>query len=740
MGEPFDVLLCYSSTDRPAVGELEDELRRRGLRVWRDQDGLLPGRPWQEEVEAALKAAPAVAVILGPEGQRPWQKAEIQAALWLAYERGVRVIPVLLPGMADNPDLPPFLNNFTWIDLRNGFEAEPLANLERGIRGETTAQSNPTLPAAEPRALSGKVFHLGPNDEEVAEAGIWVRLEPSGSREKTNAQGRFWFPLPRYLRADDTVTLEVEKPGWRIRYPLNGEVRIPVEPRRHLERVELDRSAMSRLAGALRVSIYLLLAGLMVWWLISSQMRKPGEGSEEIDRILSDLEQVPLEDLATRLGDYRSTERLLEEKLTSIETEGRPDTDNATRISLAISEIANIYDPNRGLLFAERAIKHQPRNPAAWSRRGAALGKLGEAGEAEASYLKAKELCVELKNELCIADQYRNLGLLHDKAGSHARAASEHKNALSIYQSISAAEGIAASRLNLAMAERGLGDFLSARQNVELGMGLALALKNARLIACAELELGNLSFIANDLPDAEMHFLRALGESTTLQDHFRMLSALGNLAAVYMSMGNYDKAHKIFDQSIEIGLATEDYRSVAADTNNKGLTYLRQGKYGLAREMHLKALELALRHRIPDQEAANLGNLGRISRQEEKYNEALDYFRRSLAIYESTGKMEGVAKETSNIAGIEMKLGQFESAIEGFRFAAELDQKLGLLKSEAGNTANLGEALSKAGRKSEAIIALKRSMILFDRLGRKEDRDFVKKYIDDINERGSTFK
>ncbi len=159
MSDAFDVFLCHNSADKGAVRELADLLVQCGLRPWLDERELIPGRTWQDGLEVAISSVRTVAVLVGRDGEGPWQKAEIGAALMLAVERGLPVIPVLLPGVSAKPQLPLFLRAFTWVDFRSGFDGAGLARLEWGIRGQkaggaaavATTPSPPIKPEPEPR-------------------------------------------------------------------------------------------------------------------------------------------------------------------------------------------------------------------------------------------------------------------------------------------------------------------------------------------------------------------------------------------------------------------------------------------------------------------------------------------------------------------------------------------------------------------------------------------------------------
>jgi len=128
----FDVFLCHNSGDKPAVRDLAQQLRERGLRPWLDELELRPGLPWQRVLAEQIQNIPAAVVIVGsPVG--PWQDQELAAFMRQFVRRGCPVIPVLLPG-AERPELPTFLDGMTWVDLAAS-DPDPLDQLEWGIRG-----------------------------------------------------------------------------------------------------------------------------------------------------------------------------------------------------------------------------------------------------------------------------------------------------------------------------------------------------------------------------------------------------------------------------------------------------------------------------------------------------------------------------------------------------------------------------------------------------------------------------
>ncbi|MCP3956627.1 MAG: TIR domain-containing protein, partial [bacterium] len=137
----YDAFLSHNSADKPLVKEigrwLEDEAR---LRVWLDEWNLVPGEPWQEELEKALDESKCCVVFLGASGLGAWQNEEMRAALDERVAHGMlRVVPVLLHG-AHRPqkesELPPFLRRLTWVRFGQDWKDETaLHRLRCGIRG-----------------------------------------------------------------------------------------------------------------------------------------------------------------------------------------------------------------------------------------------------------------------------------------------------------------------------------------------------------------------------------------------------------------------------------------------------------------------------------------------------------------------------------------------------------------------------------------------------------------------------
>jgi formylglycine-generating enzyme required for sulfatase activity len=135
----YDVFVSYNRSDRDAVRAVVEALRARGVRAWLDEDALQPGRSWLDDVEGVLGAAKSAALLLGPSGLGPWQKREMRVLVGQSVERGLPVVPVLLPG-ADEARVPLLIEDLTRVDLRGGVTSEGIDRLRWGIAGERAVE------------------------------------------------------------------------------------------------------------------------------------------------------------------------------------------------------------------------------------------------------------------------------------------------------------------------------------------------------------------------------------------------------------------------------------------------------------------------------------------------------------------------------------------------------------------------------------------------------------------------
>ncbi|SEA91907.1 TIR domain-containing protein [Thiothrix caldifontis] len=136
MNQQFDIFLSHNSKDKTVIREIKQLLRERELSCWLDEDELQPGMNWMPLLEKAIATCQSAGAFVSSNGIGPWEDEEIQALLTKAVRNKIPVIPVLLPGEYDPPELPLFLGNRTFIDMRSGITSVLIDKLYWGITGK----------------------------------------------------------------------------------------------------------------------------------------------------------------------------------------------------------------------------------------------------------------------------------------------------------------------------------------------------------------------------------------------------------------------------------------------------------------------------------------------------------------------------------------------------------------------------------------------------------------------------
>ena len=139
----FDVFLAHNSKDKPQVRTIANELRKRGLNPWLDEEQMYGGDTPLEEIQKGLSQSKSVAFFIGLDGSGNWQgNLELPITVNLVLHYRLRLIPVLLPGVQEIPKNPQyfFLSTKIWVSFESNDDADALNRLEKSIRKQIKAE------------------------------------------------------------------------------------------------------------------------------------------------------------------------------------------------------------------------------------------------------------------------------------------------------------------------------------------------------------------------------------------------------------------------------------------------------------------------------------------------------------------------------------------------------------------------------------------------------------------------
>jgi hypothetical protein len=112
----YDLFLSYKSEDRDLARRLKDDLERRGVRVWLDQDDIRPGDEFPDALQDGVQTSNKLGLLVTPESLRSkWVQHEIMRARQLEVKWKQKIIPLLFR----DSELPKSLDKCQQIDFRS---------------------------------------------------------------------------------------------------------------------------------------------------------------------------------------------------------------------------------------------------------------------------------------------------------------------------------------------------------------------------------------------------------------------------------------------------------------------------------------------------------------------------------------------------------------------------------------------------------------------------------------------
>jgi hypothetical protein len=194
------VFLCHASADKPAVRTLHKRLLADGFAPWLDEEDILPGCEWQQEIPKAVRNSDVVVVCLSQQsiGRTGYVQKEIRYALDVADEQPEGQI-FLIPLRLEECEVPERLSRWQWVDFfaQTGYE-----KLVRALHARRTSGSK-TIPSQSDSATDG---NLAVSDSlkslKRETALLYAAILDSVRNAKTTGQAEMRNRTVRTVRAD----------------------------------------------------------------------------------------------------------------------------------------------------------------------------------------------------------------------------------------------------------------------------------------------------------------------------------------------------------------------------------------------------------------------------------------------------------------------------------------------------------------------------------------------------------
>ena len=205
-------------------------------------------------------------------------------------------------------------------------------------------------------------------------------------------------------------------------------------------------------------------------------------------------------------------------------------------------------------------------------------------------------------------------------------------------------------------------------------------------------------------------------EVVDLHSERTSLSSLGNS---YLNLGEFNRAIDYFEQALEVDRELQDtamfssMHGEAAVKSNLGRAYSYSGKHETAISFLNQALELNRSLNIPQRVGSNMGALGNVYFRQGEYDQAMDAYKEYLEIAREIGDQLGEANALAGQSSVMIALEDFSDAeailfeaikvYESLRVDLLDDQLISILDSQTYAYKNLEYALSAQGKVAEAL-------------------------------------
>ncbi len=205
-----DVMVSYSSHDRPQVMQFVQRLRAAGVAAWIDQGGIDGAQKWGEEIVNAIDSCKTVILMIS---QNSMQSENINREVMLAWENGKHFLPLCL----DEAKIPKSMQyQLAGIQKINLFEGDPEAKFVAVLRALVRLDVH-----VSPYYIALVSADLGDRDQALEWLNKAVEQRAGGlSRLKTEARFNGLRGDPRFAQ----IVARAES------LPLEPEIAVPAAP------------------------------------------------------------------------------------------------------------------------------------------------------------------------------------------------------------------------------------------------------------------------------------------------------------------------------------------------------------------------------------------------------------------------------------------------------------------------------------------------------------------------------
>lgn len=229
--------------------------------------------------------------------------------------------------------------------------------------------------------------------------------------------------------------------------------------------------------------------------------------------------------------------------------------------------------------------------------------------------------------------------------------------------------------------------------------------------------LGDVCALVGRTNEALQYFEEMLHHAYLLDNGNKGGAALGRIARIYRTIGEYDKAMRHYETAQRLFLRASDRRGVAATLDDMGKVMWLKGDYENSLRLHQQALEIRKELGDDRSTAFTLGNIGVVYQDSGQFKDALECFQKSMELREKVGDRQGMVHAATHVGSVWQNLGEIERAMKIWQEALKEARALGDRLQQAYLLANIGELQRRQQETSQALDHLQTAAEIAEALG-----------------------
>ncbi|MEH2393585.1 MAG: tetratricopeptide repeat protein, partial [Nostoc sp.] len=206
-------------------------------------------------------------------------------------------------------------------------------------------------------------------------------------------------------------------------------------------------------------------------------------------------------------------------------------------------------------------------------------------------------------------------------------------------------------------------------------------------------------------------------EEIGAKENWNYQAALILLGNAYYFLGQYQRAIKYYQQSLDIRREIGDRNGEGNSLIGLGNAYNSLGQYQRAIELLQESLEITRDIGDRNGEGLSLMNLGNAYNSLGQYQRAIEFLQQSLEISREIGDRNGEGNSLMNLGNAYNSLGQYQRAIEFLQQSLEIFREIGDCNGESNSLGNLGIAYGSLGQYQRAIEFHQQSLEISKEIG-----------------------